>query len=75
MKSVEHIRDFLNRVVTWASAQEDIQAIALVGSCARALASRRMKIIALSRLSKKLSLASSQQGINIFRGNGFNYLV
>jgi len=35
MKSLEHIRDFLDRFVTWASAQEDIQAIALVGSYAR----------------------------------------
>jgi predicted nucleotidyltransferase len=31
MKSVEHIRDFLNMFVNWASAQEDIQAVALVG--------------------------------------------
>ena len=35
MKSAEHIRDFLNLFVHWASAQEDVQAIALVGSYAR----------------------------------------
>ena len=35
MKSVEHIRDFRDRFATWASAQEDIQAIAFVGSYAR----------------------------------------
>ena len=35
MKSAEHIRDFLNLFVNWASAQEDVQAIALVGSYAR----------------------------------------
>jgi len=35
MKNAEHIRDFLNLFVDWASAQEDVQAIALVGSYAR----------------------------------------
>ena len=35
MKSAEHIRDFLNLFVNWASAQEDVQAIALIGSYAR----------------------------------------
>ena len=35
MKSAEHIRDFLNLFVNWASAHEDVQAVALVGSYAR----------------------------------------
>ena len=36
MKKTEDIRDFLNAFVDWASAQGDVQAIALVGSYARA---------------------------------------
>ena len=35
MKKTEDIRDFLNAFVDWASAQGDVQAIALVGSYAR----------------------------------------
>ena len=35
MKSVEHIRDFLNAFVNWASVEEDVQALGLVGSYAR----------------------------------------
>jgi predicted nucleotidyltransferase len=35
MKSAKHIQDFLNAFVNWASAQEDLQGIALVGSYAR----------------------------------------
>lgn len=35
MKNADHIRDFLNAFVHWASLQEDVQAIALVGSYAR----------------------------------------
>ena len=35
MKYTDHIRDFLNAFVNWASPQEDVQAIALVGSYAR----------------------------------------
>ena len=35
MKNTEHIHDFLNTFIGWASAQEDMQAIALVGSYAR----------------------------------------
>ena len=35
MKTIEHIRDFLNAFVTWASAHDDLQGIALVGSYAR----------------------------------------
>jgi predicted nucleotidyltransferase len=38
MKTTEHIRDFLDAFVPWASAQEDIQAVALVGSYARGAA-------------------------------------
>jgi len=38
MKTAEHIRNFLDTFVPWASAQEDIQAIALVGSYARGAA-------------------------------------
>jgi predicted nucleotidyltransferase len=38
MKSTEHIRDFLNMFVNWASAQEEMQAVALVGSYARGTA-------------------------------------
>jgi len=36
MKNIEHIRDFLDAFVTWASNQADVQGIALVGSYARA---------------------------------------
>jgi predicted nucleotidyltransferase len=35
MKTVEHIRDFLDKFVAWASRQTDIQGVALVGSYAR----------------------------------------
>jgi predicted nucleotidyltransferase len=35
MKSAKHIQDFLNAFVNWASTQEDVQGIALVGSYAR----------------------------------------
>jgi predicted nucleotidyltransferase len=35
MKTVEHIRDFLDKFVTWAARQPDIQGVALVGSYAR----------------------------------------
>lgn len=35
MKTIDHIRTFLNAFVTWASAHSDVQAIALVGSYAR----------------------------------------
>ena len=38
MKTIEHIRDFLDAFVNWASAQADVQGIALVGSYARAAA-------------------------------------
>jgi len=38
MKTTEHIRNFLDAFVPWASAQEDIQAIALVGSYAKGAA-------------------------------------
>jgi len=38
MKTTEHIRNFLDAFVPWASAQEDMQAIALVGSYARGAA-------------------------------------
>jgi predicted nucleotidyltransferase len=38
MKNSEHIRDFLDAFVDWASAQDDMQAIALVGSYARGTA-------------------------------------
>jgi predicted nucleotidyltransferase len=35
MKTIEHIRDFLEAFVAWASAQADVHGIALVGSYAR----------------------------------------
>ena len=35
MKTIDYIREFLNSFVNWASAQEDVQAIGLVGSYAR----------------------------------------
>ena len=35
MKNIEHIREFLNAFVPWASAHGDVQGIALVGSFAR----------------------------------------
>ena len=38
MKTLEHIRDFLDPLIEWAMAQADIQAVALVGSYARAAA-------------------------------------
>ena len=36
MKTIEHIRDFIDGFVAWASAQADVHAVALVGSYARA---------------------------------------
>lgn len=38
MRTLEHIREFVDAFVAWASAQADVQAIALVGSYARAAA-------------------------------------
>ncbi len=38
MKTIIDIRDFINIFVEWASAQPDVQAIALVGSYARGAA-------------------------------------
>jgi uncharacterized protein len=38
MKTIEHIHEFLDAFVHWASVQEDKQAIALVGSYARGAA-------------------------------------
>jgi predicted nucleotidyltransferase len=38
MKTIEHIRDFLDTFVAWASDRPDMQAIALVGSYARSAA-------------------------------------
>ena len=38
MNTVDHIRDFLDKFVSWGSQQADIQAIALVGSYARGAA-------------------------------------
>lgn len=35
MKTIEHIKDFLNAFTGWASTQPDILAVALVGSYAR----------------------------------------
>ena len=35
MKTIEHIRDFLDMFTSWASAQPDVQGVALVGSYAR----------------------------------------
>ena len=35
MKTIEYIREFLDSFVEWASAREDVQALALVGSYAR----------------------------------------
>src|SRR6266508_1177474 len=35
MKNINDIRDFLDDFIAWASAQEDMQAIGLVGSHAR----------------------------------------
>jgi predicted nucleotidyltransferase len=35
MKNAEHIRDFLDLFVDWASAQEDVEETALVGSYTR----------------------------------------
>jgi predicted nucleotidyltransferase len=38
MKNVEQIRDFLDDFVAWASDQDDVQGMALVGSYARGAA-------------------------------------
>jgi len=38
MKSIEDIRDFLDKFIAWAAIQRDIQAVALVGSYARGAA-------------------------------------
>ena len=38
MKNTKHIRDFLNAFVNWAVVQDDVQAIALVGSYSRGAA-------------------------------------
>ncbi len=35
MKTTEHVREFLNSFVNWASVREDVQAVALVGSYSR----------------------------------------
>ena len=38
MKTVEHIREFLDAFIAWAADQLDVQGIALVGSYARGAA-------------------------------------
>lgn len=38
MRTIGHIREFIDKFVTWASIQEDVQAVAMVGSYARATA-------------------------------------
>jgi len=38
MKNIDHLRDFLNAFINWAVVQDDVQAIALVGSYARGAA-------------------------------------
>jgi predicted nucleotidyltransferase len=38
MKNIEHIRDFLDAFSAWATDQDDVQGIALVGSYARGAA-------------------------------------
>lgn len=38
MKTIEHIQKFLNAFVAWASVQNDVQGLALVGSYARGAA-------------------------------------
>ncbi|RPJ27647.1 MAG: nucleotidyltransferase domain-containing protein [Chloroflexi bacterium] len=38
MKTIKHIRDFLDDFLNWASDQADVQAVALVGSYARSAA-------------------------------------
>ena len=53
MKSAEHIQDFLNAFVNWASAQEDVEGIVLVGSYARGEA-RDDSDIDLVLLTKKV---------------------
>ena len=53
MKSAEHIQDFLNAFVNWASAQEDVEGIVLVGSYARGEA-RDDSDIDLVLLTKKI---------------------
>ena len=35
MKTTDHVKDFINTFTSWASAQPDILAVALVGSYAR----------------------------------------
>ena len=53
MKSAEYIQDFLNAFVNWASAQEDVEGIVLVGSYARGEA-RDDSDIDLVLLTKKV---------------------
>jgi predicted nucleotidyltransferase len=38
VKTIEHIRDFLDAFITWVSDQPDVQGVALVGSYARGAA-------------------------------------
>ena len=38
MKTIEHIRDFLDAFITWVSDQPDVQGVALVSSYARGAA-------------------------------------
>jgi uncharacterized protein len=44
MRTVEHIRDFIASFICWASTQPDIQAVALVGSYARNMATESSDI-------------------------------
>jgi len=44
MKTIEHIRIFIDPFVDWASAQPDILAVALVGSYARGAATKESDI-------------------------------
>ena len=55
MKTVEQIRDFLDKFVSWASRQSDIQGVALVGSYARGEAKddSDVDLVILTDLPKK----------------------
>lgn len=55
MKTTDHIRDFLDAFVSWASDQSDVQGIALVGSYARGAAREDsdIDVVILTDLPKK----------------------
>ncbi|HLO30827.1 MAG TPA: nucleotidyltransferase domain-containing protein [Anaerolineales bacterium] len=66
MKSIEHIQDFINDFVDWASSQSDVQGVALVGSYARGAAREDSDIDLVILTDQFPKYVEDRQWIEIF---------